>query len=148
MMCLYYASNHPMVEELWRGLTHTGVAARILVCSSFMGSTSSQPESQPPAVSQPQKPREPIRLCGTLPTTVVPAERYVEQLWAALDQTLLHSKCGVLPGVGSDTPVGQGGSLNMDQLYHCRCPSTDQTKGNSNPTRSSTTTGISSRDEG
>ena len=43
-----------MVEELWRGLTHIGVAARILVCSSFMGSTSSQPESQPPAGSQPQ----------------------------------------------------------------------------------------------
>ena len=91
-------------------LTHIGVAARILVCSSFMGSTSSQPESQPLAVSQPQKPWEPIRLCGTLPTTVVPAERYVEQLWAALDQTLLHSKCGI----GSDTPVGQGGTLNMD----------------------------------
>ena len=101
-----------MVEELWRGLTHIGVAARILVCSSFMGSTSSQPESQPPAVSQPQKPWEPIQLCGTLPTTVVPAERYVEQLWAALDQTLLHSDCGV----GSDTPVGQGGTLNMDNF--------------------------------
>ena len=78
----------------------------------FMGSTSSQPEFQPPALSQPQKPWEPIRLCGTVPTTVVPAERYVEQLWAALDQnqTLLHSNCGV----GSDTPVGQGGTLNMD----------------------------------
>ena len=75
-----------------------------------MGSTSSQPESQPPAASQPQKPWEPIRLCGTLPTTVVPAERYVEQLWAALDQTLQHSKCGV----GSDTPVGQGGTLSME----------------------------------
>ena len=43
-------------------------------------------------------------MCGTVPTTVVPAE----QLWTALDQTLLHSKCGV----GSDTPVGQGGTLN------------------------------------
>ena len=113
MMRLIYASNHPMVEELWRGLTHIGVAARILVCSSFVGNTSSessQPESHPPAASQPQKPWEPIRLCGTLPTTVVPAERYVEQLWAALDQTLLHSKCGV----GFDTPVGQGGTLNME----------------------------------
>ena len=58
---------------MWRGLTHIGVAARILVCSSFMGSTSSQPESQPPAGSQPQKPWEPIRLCGTLPMMVVPS---------------------------------------------------------------------------
>ena len=58
-----------------RGLTHIVVAAMILVCISFMGSTSSQPESQP---------WEPIRLCGTLSTMVVPAERYVEQLWAAL----------------------------------------------------------------
>ena len=41
---------------------------------------------------------------------MVPAERYVEQLWAALDETLKHSKCGV----GSDTPVGQGGPLNME----------------------------------
>ena len=48
-------------------------------------------------------------MCGALPTTVVPAERYVEQLWAALDQTLSHSQCGVV----SDTPVGQGGTLNM-----------------------------------
>ena len=62
-----------------------------------------------PVVSQPQKPWEPIRLCGTLPTTVVPAERHVEQLWAALDQTLQHSKCGV----ESDTPVGQGETLDM-----------------------------------
>ena len=83
---------------------------RILVCCSVMGSTSSQPESQHPAGSQPQKPWEPIRLCGTLPTTVVPAERYVEQLWAALDQTLTHSECGVR----SDTPVGQGGTLDME----------------------------------
>ena len=94
----------------WRGLTHIGVAARILVCSSIMGNTSSQPESQPPAESQPQKPWEPIRLCGTLPTTVVPAERYVKQLWAALDQSLLCSQCGI----GSNTPVGQGGTLNME----------------------------------
>ena len=51
-------------------------------------------------------------LCGTLPTTVVPAERYVEQLWGMLDKTLLNSKCGI----GSDTPVGEGGTLNLDAL--------------------------------
>ena len=84
-----------------------------------MGNTSSQPESQPPAASQPQKPWEPIRLCGTFPTTVVPAERYVEQPWAALDQTLHHSKCGV----GSDTPVGQGGTLNMSNYTIVGVPS-------------------------
>ena len=72
-------SYYLMVEELWRGLTHIEVAARILVCNSVMGTTSSQPESQPPAASQLQKPWEPIRLRGTLPTNVVPAERYVEQ---------------------------------------------------------------------
>ena len=55
---------------------------------------------------------EAIRLCGTLPTMVVLAERYVEQLWAALDQTLSHSKCGV----GSDTPVVKGGTLDLDTL--------------------------------
>ena len=44
---------------------------------------------------------------------VVPAERYVEQLWAALDQTLLlHSKCGI----GSDTPVEEGGTLDLKTL--------------------------------
>ena len=43
------------------------------------------------------------------PTDVVPAEHYVEELWAALYQTLQHSGCGV----GSDTPVGQGGTLDM-----------------------------------
>ena len=74
-----------------------------------MGNTSSQPESQSPDKIQSPKAREPIRLCGTMPIDVVPAEHYVEQLWAALDQTLLHSKCGV----GSDTPVGQGGTLDM-----------------------------------
>ena len=43
---------------------------------------------------------------------MVPAERYVEQLWATLDQTLLHSKCGM----GSDTPVGEGGTLDVKTL--------------------------------
>ena len=43
---------------------------------------------------------------------MVPAERYVEQLWAALDQTLVHS----VRGVRSDTPVGQGGTLVLETL--------------------------------
>ena len=43
---------------------------------------------------------------------MVPAGRYVEQLWAALDQTLLHSKCGI----GSDTPVEEGGTLDLKTL--------------------------------
>ena len=77
-----------------------------------MGSTSSQPESQPSAGSQPQDSWKPISLCGTLPTLVVPAEHYVEQLCATLDQTLLHSKCGI----GSDTPVGEGGTLDINTL--------------------------------
>ena len=77
-----------------------------------MGSTSSQPESQPSAGSQSRDSWKPISLCGTLPALVVPAERYVEQPWAALDQTLLHSKCGI----GSDTPVGKGGTLHLKTL--------------------------------
>ena len=77
-----------------------------------MGSTSSQPESQPSAGSQSRDSWKPISLCGTLPTLVVPAEHYVEQLWAALDQTLLHSKCGI----GSDTPVEEGGTLDVKTL--------------------------------
>ena len=75
-----------------------------------MGRTSSQPESQPSDGSQPRKPWKPIPLCGTLPSLVVPAEHYVEQLWAALDQTLHYSKCGI----GSDTPVGKGGTLDLN----------------------------------
>ena len=51
----------------------------------------------------------PIRLCETTPTDVVPAD-YVAELWAALDQTLQHSGCGV----GSDIPVDQGGALDMN----------------------------------
>ena len=89
-----------------------------------MGNTSSQPESQSPAEPQLQKPWELIRLCGTLPTTVVPAERCVEQLWAALDQTLRCSKCGV----GSDTPVGQGGTLDMTTLTIVGAPAPVKTK--------------------
>ena len=77
-----------------------------------MGSTSSQPETQPSAAPQPRSEWKPIPLCGSLPTTVVPAEHYVEQLWAMLDQTLKHSECGT----GSDTPVGKGGTLDLDSL--------------------------------
>ena len=47
-----------------------------------------------------------------LPTLAVLAERHVEQLWAMLDQTLHYSKCGI----GSDTPVGEGGTLDLDTL--------------------------------
>ena len=79
---------------------------------SIMGSTLSQLESQPSAESQPRDAWKPIPLCGTLPTLVVPAERYVEQLWAMLDQTLRYSKCGI----GSDTLVGKGGTLDLDTL--------------------------------
>ena len=57
----------------------------------------------------PEKQRVPIRLCETTPIDVALAEYYVEELWAALDQTLLRSKCGA----GSDKPVGQGGTLDM-----------------------------------
>ena len=76
-----------------------------------MGSTSSQPESQPSTGSQPQDEWKPIPLCGSLPALVVPAERYIEQLWALLDKTLDCSKCGI----GSDTPVGKG------DTHHSRC---------------------------
>ena len=77
-----------------------------------MGSTSSQPESHPPADSQPQDKLKPIPLCGSLPALVVPAERYIEQLWALLDKTLEFSTCGI----GSDTPVGKGGTLDLKTL--------------------------------
>ena len=80
-----------MVEELQGRLIHIEVAARILV-AFIMGSTSSQPETQPSAKSQPRDSWKPISLCGTLPTLVVPAERYVEQLWATLDKTLLQAQ--------------------------------------------------------
>ena len=65
-----------------------------------MGSSSSQSETPTPT-DLPQAAWEPIRLCGTLPTEVVPAERYVLQLWQALDMTHQNAQCGI----GSDTPV-------------------------------------------
>ena len=73
-----------------------------------MGNTSSQTD----ATSQPRKEWKPIRLCGTTPTEVVPAERYVQQLWEALDMTHQMAQCGI----GSDTPVGQGGTLDTTTL--------------------------------
>ena len=73
-----------------------------------MGNTSSQTD----AVSQSTEKWKPIRLCGTLPTEVVPAERYVQQLWKALDLTHQKAECGI----GSDTPVGQGGTLDTVNL--------------------------------
>ena len=48
---------------------------------------------------------------------MVSAENYVEKLWAALDQTLLRSKCGV----GSDTPV-EGGTLDMKSFTTVGAP--------------------------
>ena len=72
-----------------------------------MGSASSQSEA-PTTTSQPQDEWKPIRLCGTLPSEIVPAERYVQQLWQALDMTHKQAQCGLK----SDTPVGQGGTLD------------------------------------
>ena len=72
-----------------------------------MGNSSSQSET-PSTTDLPQLAWKPIRLCGTLPTEVVPAERYVPQLWHALDVTHQNAQCGI----GSDTPVGQGGTLD------------------------------------
>ena len=74
-----------------------------------MGNTSSQSET-PTTTSQSQDEWKPIRLCGTLPTEVVPAERYVRQLWQALDMTHEMAQCGLR----SDTPVGQGGTLDTE----------------------------------
>ena len=107
-----------------------------------MGSTSSQSESPLPAASRPQEPWEPIRLCGTLPTKVVPAEQYVKQLWAALDQTLHHSKCGV----GSDTPV-RSGTLKVEDFTIVGAPA-PRAKTTTPSGVPSTTTRIPSRDEG
>ena len=42
---------------------------------------------------------------------MAPAEHYVERLWAALDQTL-----------GSDTPMGQGGTLDMKSFTIAGAP--------------------------
>ena len=72
-----------------------------------MGNASSQSET-PTTTSQSQDGWKPIRLCGTLPAEVVPAERYVQQLWRALDMTHEKAQCGLK----SDTPVGQGGTLD------------------------------------
>ena len=69
-----------------------------------MGNTSSQTD----ATSRSSDEWKPIRLCGTLPSEVVPAERYVQQLWRALDMTHQKAQCGLK----SDTPVGQGGTLD------------------------------------
>ena len=72
-----------------------------------MGNSSSQPETSG-TTDLPELAREPVQLCGTLPTEEVPAERYVPQLWYALDMTHENAQCGI----GSDTPVGQGGTLD------------------------------------
>ena len=74
-----------------------------------MGSASSQSET-PTTTSQSQDEWKPIRLCGTLPSEIVPAERYVQQLWQALDMTHEKAQCGLK----SDTPVGQGGTLDTN----------------------------------
>ena len=79
---------------------------RLSYCA-VMGNTSSQSET-PTTTSRPQDEWKPIRLCGTLPSEVVPAERYVQQLWRALDMTHQMAQCGLK----SDTPVGQGGTLD------------------------------------
>ena len=76
-----------------------------------MGSTSSQPESQPTADLQPRDTWKPIPLCGHSPTSVVPAERYIEHLWVLLDKTLEYAECGI----GSGTPAGMGGTLDLDK---------------------------------
>ena len=74
-----------------------------------MGNASSQSEA-PTTNSQSQDEWKPIRLCGTLPAEIVPAERYVQQLWHALDMTHKKAQCGIK----SDTPVGQGGTLDTN----------------------------------
>ena len=51
------------------------------------------------------------------------------QLWAALDQTLLYSQ----RGVGSDTPVGQGGTLNMEDYTIVGAPAPVKRKEIPNP---------------
>ena len=68
--------------------------------------------SQTDAASRPSEKWRPFRLCGTMPTEVVPAEHYVQQLWEALDMTHQMAECGI----GSDTPVGQGGTLDTVTL--------------------------------
>ena len=53
-----------------------------------MGNISLQPEPEPPVTNAEKKLPVPIRLCNTTPIDVVPAVYYVEEPWAALDQTL------------------------------------------------------------
>ena len=72
-----------------------------------MGNSSSQPKTSS-TTDLPELAREPVRLCGTLPTEEVSAERYVPRLWHGLDMTHEYAHCGI----GSDTPVGQGGTLD------------------------------------
>ena len=110
MMCNIVPQT-TLVEELQGWLIHIEVAEDLSSCS-IMGRTSSQPESHPLADTQPQDKWKPNPLCGSLPALVVPAERYVEQLWALLDKTLEYSTCGI----GSDTPVGKGGTLDLKTL--------------------------------
>ena len=74
----------------------------------LMANTSLQPKLELPFAHATRTLQMPIRLCGTTPTDVVPTKYYVEELWAALDKMLQHSGCGV----GSDTPLAQGGPLN------------------------------------
>ena len=88
-----------------RADSKTGIVQLLPV---VMGNSSSQPETSG-TTNLPELAKEPVRLCGTLPTDEVPAERYVPQLWYALDMTLENAHCGI----GSDTPVGQGGTLDM-----------------------------------
>ena len=85
----------------------TGVVQLLPV---VMGNSSSQSETSG-ATDLPELAREPVQLCGTLPTEEVPAERYVPQLWYALDMTHENAQCGI----GSDTPVGQGGTLDTQK---------------------------------
>ena len=88
---LHFASSHQLGGGIARRLTHICVAVVILGSDLLMGNTSLQPEPQSQDTSLPEKQRVPIRLCGTTPKDVVPAEYYVEELWAALHQTLLRS---------------------------------------------------------
>ena len=96
-----------MVEELQGRLTHIEVAARILVAIPLWEAPrrSLRPNLQ---LNLSHGIRGSLFRC----TLVVPAEHYVEQLWATLDKTLFHSKCGI----GSDTPVGKGGTLDIDTV--------------------------------
>ena len=69
-----------MVEECQGRLIHIEVAARILVAIPSWEAPRRNLSPNLSAEFQPQDAWKPIPLCGTLPTTVVPAERYVEQL--------------------------------------------------------------------